>query len=76
MTWVILRWEFVRLTHQIRNIRKKYRAAGQEANPEALKLEQRKVIETFRKLFDEDYLPYLHPSRPYDWLCIAWIEGE
>ncbi|KAK5164642.1 uncharacterized protein LTR77_009848 [Saxophila tyrrhenica] len=60
MTWALLRWEVT---------------AESNGNQEAIKAEQRQILNTARKKLEDDFVRHLHPSRPMDWLCIAWVEG-
>lgn len=71
MTWLLVRSDIVRLVHGLKSAQRD----NPGDTPAALKAKQRKIFEETQTLFETTYLRHLHPSRPYDWLCTAWIEG-
>ncbi len=73
MTWVLLKWETVRLVHQLIQV-KRSRTDHSDAGAAATKLELKKILEVNRLEVNNDFLSYMHPSRPIDWMCIGWIE--
>jgi hypothetical protein len=74
-TFPLIRCELVRLVHQIYTVRRKYSADTSGGDSETMKVEQRGVLEAGRQSLHSKFLRHLHPSRPIDWLCIAWLEG-
>ena len=75
VTFVLLRWESVRMIQTLMEIKKKHKAKGQDApDVEAFKADQRKALDEATLRIETYYLRHLHESRPHDWLCIGWIE--
>lgn len=76
VTWLLVRSEIFRLVYSVKTVKLRYLAGTpSEGNAAAVKTEQKEVLEDGIKRFESEYLRYLHPSRAYDWLCIAFIEG-
>ena len=75
MTYCILRIEIVQLVYGLMAAKKTHKMKGQDGS-EALKAEQNKVLEEGKLRIETNYMRHLHPSRPYDWICIGWTEGN
>ena len=74
MTYCLLRWEIIQLVYRLMSLKKTFKMNGKD-DPVALKTEQNKILEEGKLKCETHYLRHLHPSRPYDWLCIGWTEG-
>ena len=75
MTFVLLRFELMRVVHAIKNIRKRH-ATGPSASDEAdLKSTQRKFLDESMSRLEKHYLRYLSETRPYDRLCLNLVRA-
>lgn len=76
ITWLLVRSEILRLVYNVKTVKLRHMAGSPtNGNTAIMKTEQKKVLEDGIRRFETEYLRYLHPSRPYDWLCIAFVEG-
>lgn len=74
MTYVLLRWECVRVVFNLVSIRLKHKSAQHDYDVSKVKMEQRAAFKEARKMLEVQYERHCHASRPYDWLCLLWIE--
>lgn len=74
VTFILLRWESVRMIQGLMEVKKKHKASGQAVDIDALKTEQKAVLNESRLRIETFYQRHLHESRAYDWLCLRWIE--
>ena len=74
MTFVLLRWDSVRLVHSLMEIKKRHKSGRRDIEAASLKEQQNKALEESKLRFQTNYLRHLDESRPYDWLCIRWSE--
>lgn len=74
MSFVLVRWEIMRLMARIQIIRKQHESLGEAANVDEMKRLQRTEFDKTLKDLDRIYLRKCHKSRAYDWVVIAMTE--
>ncbi|EME43574.1 hypothetical protein DOTSEDRAFT_54348 [Dothistroma septosporum NZE10] len=73
MTFPLLRFEVHRFIFGLVLIRRQQSA--KRAGVEAIQHDQNEFLEQVRSRLQSQYIVYLHPSRPYDWMCLQFIQG-
>lgn len=74
VTFVLARWESVRLVYNLFQLKKSYKTNGQSVDSPDLKAEQHRVLQEQKLRNETYYLRHLDGSRPMDWMCIHWFE--
>ncbi|KXL43244.1 hypothetical protein M433DRAFT_149836 [Acidomyces richmondensis BFW] len=75
MTFPQIRWEALRLAFSIWSIRIQNTAIDQNIDPESIRSQQRRVLIEGQTRLIHKYRDHLHPSRPYDWMCMKFFDG-
>lgn len=73
MSFVLVRWQIMRLMMTIQSLRREHEACGQTSADELRSLQRLEFDQTLREL-DKSYLRKCHKSRAYDWVVIAMTE--
>ena len=73
LTFVLARWESVRVVHSLFSAKKKYKSIGQRLDSPDLQKEQRLLLAEHKARCEAHYLQYLDQSRPMDWMVMQWI---
>ena len=74
VTFILLRWESVRMIEGLMEVKKRHKTESQSLDVDALKTDQKKVLDESKLRIETYYQRHLHTSRAYDWLCLRWIE--
>lgn len=70
-----IRFDILQMAHEIRKIKREYVHERPPAYRERVQAEQRQCFNLLKAALDEKYSKDLHPSRPYDWLCLKLLNG-
>lgn len=74
-TFVRLRWEVMHMVRRIWLAKKEKGFDGQTRSAEKVLAEQREIFEQTRSRLDRDYSQHMHKTRPFDWMCLCFLEG-
>lgn len=73
-SFLVCRFEVVRLAHSLWAIKKRFKLTGRESEMAAIQHEQRAALNAFRTKMHRDLL-FCDPSRRFDWLILKFYDA-